>query len=175
MEGQEFIKSLLTSDSKDKILYLAQHNIFTQIPDLLHDIITPDYCHCSELESESESEDFDMENHVKINGWIGPSNTISPLHTDPHHNIFAQIVGRKYIRLYDPKWSNYLYPFGDESLMTNTSQVSIETPDSKLFPLFSTAIFSDCIVGPGDLLFIPRGWWHYVRSLEVSCSVSFWF
>ena len=29
--------------------------------------------------------------------------------------------------------------------------------------------------GPGDVLFIPRSVWHYVRSLTTSCSVNFWF
>jgi lysine-specific demethylase 8 len=28
------------------------------------------------------------------------------------------------------------------------------------------------VLQPGDMLFIPRGWWHYVRSLDKSISVS---
>jgi ribosomal protein L16 Arg81 hydroxylase len=33
----------------------------------------------------------------------------------------------------------------------------------------------ECILEPGDTLVIPIGWWHYVRSLSVSFSVSFWW
>ncbi len=29
------------------------------------------------------------------------------------------------------------------------------------------------VVEPGELLFIPVGWWHAVRSLDVSMSLSF--
>ena len=28
---------------------------------------------------------------------------------------------------------------------------------------------------PGDLLFIPPGWWHSMRAEETSFSVSMWF
>lgn len=27
---------------------------------------------------------------------------------------------------------------------------------------------------PKDVLFIPKGWWHYVESLETSLSVNIW-
>ena len=31
------------------------------------------------------------------------------------------------------------------------------------------------VLGPGDLLFFPPGWWHAMRSESVSFSVSMWF
>ena len=31
------------------------------------------------------------------------------------------------------------------------------------------------IIKAGDLIYIPRGWWHYVRSLKPSIAVSFHF
>jgi lysine-specific demethylase 8 len=45
----------------------------------------------------------------------------------------------------------------------------------KNFPLFQEAEFVDCILEEGECLYIPVGWWHYVRSLSISFSVSFWF
>ncbi|KAK9450783.1 uncharacterized protein V1518DRAFT_411697 [Limtongia smithiae] len=35
--------------------------------------------------------------------------------------------------------------------------------------------YLECILAPGDALFIPAGWWHYVKSLSPSFSVNFWF
>ena len=43
------------------------------------------------------------------------------------------------------------------------------------FPLLATATVHHCVLGPGMLLYIPNGWWHAVRSLSVSLSISFWF
>jgi ribosomal protein L16 Arg81 hydroxylase len=30
-------------------------------------------------------------------------------------------------------------------------------------------------VNAGEVLYIPRMWWHQVTSLEVSASINFWF
>jgi hypothetical protein len=30
-------------------------------------------------------------------------------------------------------------------------------------------------VAPGELLYIPRFWWHQVRSLDFSVSVNYWW
>ena len=40
---------------------------------------------------------------------------------------------------------------------------------------FKQLDYLDCILEPGEMLYIPVGWWHYVRSLSVSFSVSFWW
>jgi len=40
---------------------------------------------------------------------------------------------------------------------------------------FKDIPYVDCVLGPGDTLYIPVGWWHYVRSLSISFSVSFWW
>lgn len=44
------------------------------------------------------------------------------------------------------------------------------------FPLFhKEARYVECVLRASEAVFIPRGWWHYVRGLEVSFSVSFWW
>jgi Cupin-like domain len=54
-------------------------------------------------------------------------------------------------------------------------QVDIDAPDLEQFPQFADLKHWDCILEPGDMLFIPTEWWHYVKSLTVSFSVSFWW
>jgi hypothetical protein len=212
--------------------YLAQHDLFAQIPSLRNDIAIPDYCysvppspspspspHTTSTQSKPlqnptdlSSTDPDAEpdppsSEVLLNAWFGPQNTTSPLHTDPHHNILAQAVGKKYIRLYAPSQTSSLYPRGvDEHTgvdMSNTSQIDIEfvmrylecrsfgaldTEDDEgddinarkwafeqEFPDFAEAVYVEGILEEGECLFIPKGWWHYVRSLSPSFSVSFWW
>ncbi|DBA79824.1 TPA: hypothetical protein ACH3X1_008484 [Trebouxia sp. C0004] len=142
--------------------YLAQHPLFDQIPDLRSDIQEPMYCALGEGEMQS------------INAWFGPAGTVTPLHHDPHYNLLAQVVGTKYVRLYHPKHSASLYPY-QTGLTQNSSQVEIDNPDFKAHPEFANLLATECILQPGQMLFIPPGWWHYVKALSVSFSVSFWW
>ena len=150
--------------------YLAQHNLFTQIPALRNDITVPDYCYTEP----PVHGDKELEEPV-VNAWFGPAGTVSPLHTDPYANILVQVVGRKYLRLYRP--AAKVYPRGEEGGvdMSNTSEVDVEDVDHGKFPDFAEEDYVECILEPGDAVYIPAGWWHYLRSLEVSFSVSFWW
>jgi mannose-6-phosphate isomerase-like protein (cupin superfamily) len=31
----------------------------------------------------------------------------------------------------------------------------------------------DIVLEPGECVFLPLGWWHWVKSLDVSISLSF--
>lgn len=141
--------------------YLAQYQLFEQVPRLKNDIRTPDYCYLGESDE------------VQINAWFGPKGTVSPLHNDPDHNFLSQVVGSKYIRLYDDQWKANVYPH--EGLLSNTSRVDVEAPDDHLYPLFPTTPYQECILSQGSMLYIPPKMWHYVRSLSTSFSVSFWW
>lgn len=83
------------------------------------------------------------------------------------------MLGRKYIRLYSPSVTDSLYPH--EGMLQNTSQVDVENADGAEYPKFAQAPYMECLLESGEMLFIPKRWWHYVRSLETSFSVSFWF
>uniref|UniRef100_A0A8C5VZ80 Bifunctional peptidase and arginyl-hydroxylase JMJD5 n=1 Tax=Microcebus murinus TaxID=30608 RepID=A0A8C5VZ80_MICMU len=163
MTVSEFISKYIVSKPRD-IGYLAQHQLFDQIPELRQDISIPDYC-CLGTGEEEE---------ITINAWFGPQGTVSPLHQDPQQNFLAQVMGRKYIRLYSPQESEALYPH-DTHLLHNTSQVDVENPDLEKFPKFAEAPFQSCVLSPGEILFIPVKYWHYVRALDLSFSVSFWW
>ena len=166
--------------------YLAQHDLFAQIPSLRNDISIPDYCYTdppppapgTPLSLKTQPEKLE---EPLLNAWFGPPGTISPLHTDPYHNILCQVVGRKYVRLYSPDESSKLYPsnVGGEGVdMSNTSQVDVEgnaLERNVNFPLFKEAQYVETILAQGEALYVPVGWWHYVRSLDASFSVSFWW
>ncbi|XP_041825401.1 lysine-specific demethylase 8 [Melanotaenia boesemani] len=157
-------KSQISPDGVNDVGYLAQHQLFDQIPELKEDIRIPDYCSLGEGD----------EDDITVNAWFGPTGTVSPLHQDPQQNFLAQVVGSKYIRLYSPEDTDKLYPHQSQ-LLHNTSQVEVENPDTEHFPEFIKAPYLECVLQPGDVLFIPVKHWHYVRSLEVSFSVSFWW
>jgi len=142
--------------------YLAQHPLLDQIRPLARDVETPEYCRVS------------GDGPVIQNVWLGPANTVSPLHNDKYHNCYAQIVGAKYIRLYDPHHSPMLYPI-PSGLHTNTSQVDVDNVDGAAFPHFRQSPYYECEMQAGELLYIPIFWWHYVRATAPSACVSFWF
>ena len=53
------------------------------------------------------------------------------------------------------------------------SAVDPEHVDLARYPAFAGATVLDIEVEPGDLLFLPVGWWHWVRALDVSISATF--
>ncbi|CAJ0964053.1 unnamed protein product, partial [Mesorhabditis belari] len=168
-DDEDWSQTLMTIDefledfvlSSDQLLpgYLAQHRLFTQIPQLFDDIDTK--------EVEMIGKDIDW------NVWFGPAGTISSFHHDPRDNLFIQIVGSKFLRLAHPSDTNKLYPRDD--ILKNTSQIDGENPDLNSYPLFSEAQTVDVIVNPGDAVLIPKSYWHFVKSLTPSMSVSAWF
>lgn len=184
---KDFMSEYLLQDAGEiGIGYLAQHDLFTQIPSLRNDICIPDYCYIDPPPLAPGTSLGDKELQPKLdepllNAWFGPAGTVSPLHTDPYHNILCQVVGKKYIRLYSPSESEKLYPKGMEGAgvdMSNTSEVDVEAEAGMLdeeFPLFREAVYVETVLNEGECLYIPVGWWHYVRSLTVSFSVSFWW
>nr|BAD10244.1 N-acetyltransferase and Transcription factor-like protein [Oryza sativa Japonica Group]BAD10660.1 N-acetyltransferase and Transcription factor-like protein [Oryza sativa Japonica Group] len=133
-----------------------------EIKELREDIMVPEYCNAGGGELQ------------KLNAWFGPEGTVTPLHHDLYHNLFAQVLGRKYFRLYSASISNDLYPHR-ETMLSNISQVDLDNINVNEFPRTGDVEFMDGILEEGDLLYIPPKWWHYVRSLSTSFSVSFWW
>lgn len=175
MTIKQFIEDYILGtegQSPNSIGYIAQHNIFDQIEELRKDFTIPDYCSMYTGFYEDES---DHQPEVDINGWFGPGNTISPLHYDPKDNLLAQVFGSKYIRLYAADTPlDMIYPH-ESNLLHNTSQVDVENVDVLRFPKFAQVPYQESILNAGQMLFIPKRYWHYVRSLETSFSISFWW
>jgi len=100
--------------------------------------------------------------------WFGPAGTITPFHHDLTNNFMAQVIGRKRILL-TPSW--------DMPLMRNLFHVYSEidgraTPPAPR-PRFAEPQVLECILNPGEVLFLPVGCLHFVEALEISATVSF--
>ena len=66
--------------------------------------------------------------------------------------------------------------------MSNTSSIdfaAIELSPSEdwdeVYPGLSRIPYVECVLEEGEMLYIPVGWWHYVRSCGVGISVSYWW
>lgn len=113
--------------------------------------------------------------------------------------FYLQIFGEKHLTLFDPHHNEDLYEahipeailgfsptsgtFYRHTLLQSTSMVmspvDIANPDLERFPNFAQAHRLECILRPGDVLFMPAFWWHEVQSYPDSkerrnLAVNYW-
>ncbi len=97
--------------------------------------------------------------------FFGPEGTISSLHHDFFNGMLGQVYGRKRIKLIPPfdikKLYNHLW----------FSDVDLEKIDYEKFPYMRGVTILETVLEPGEHVFIPIGWWHWVKSLDVSISL----
>ncbi|GIY37559.1 HSPB1-associated protein 1 [Caerostris extrusa] len=78
--------------------------------------------------------------------------------------------------LFPPSDSTFLYPtripYEESSVF---SSVNILNPDLSLHPLFKKSHPHVVVLEPGDVLFVPKKWWHFVLNLDsVTVSINTW-
>ncbi|KAI0229225.1 Lysine-specific demethylase 8 [Massospora cicadina] len=147
-----------------KVGYLAQHDIFRQFPQLRADVYVPDYCYAISTDGAHKTDMAAPAPEVMRHGWLGPGKTRTPLHADPYHNLFAQVVGAKTFLLFPPDQAANLYLHPKEGLLSNTSTLELFVDrlnfgvDALRFKKFNEALAHATLVHlePGDLLYIPR-------------------
>ena len=120
------------------------------------------------------------------NLWVAHGSHVAPLHYDPMDGTLIQLYGEKRILLFPPSQIYNLYPISlfnylrhGLKVRASYSVVYPENPDFVKFPKFKKALPHryEAILKPGEILFIPAGWWHEVTCLGdgVVCSINrFW-
>jgi hypothetical protein len=103
----------------------------------------------------------------------GPGGRFPYLHYDlmHEHAWITQLYGDKEFTVYAPDQERFLYPNPDEpwqSLIENHHD-----PDLARYPLARQARSQKVVVHAGETLFLPCGWWHTARSLNLTISVAF--
>lgn len=110
-----------------------------------------------------------LDDHGRRDGffWLGPRGTLTPWHHDLTNNLLVQVVGRKRVRI-APPWAlarmrNSRHCFSD----WGNDPLPPGPGDDRIPPVLET------IIGPGEAVFLPVGWWHQVEALDLSASMSF--
>eukprot|EP01041_Mallomonas_annulata_P006792 gene6792-13751_t len=133
--------------------------------------------------------DFDLNNEFKewqSTLWIGTLNSHTPLHYDTYStNLIVQYSGTKKWKLW-PQSSNA----SSSSSTTSTSNINMNSHIKPLrIPYEESSVYSsydprtDASIAPayeflleaGDVLFVPKHWWHYVETVsDLSISINLW-
>ncbi|MFS4431681.1 cupin-like domain-containing protein [Chryseobacterium sp. GVT01B] len=98
------------------------------------------------------------------------SETFLHFDIDMAHIFHTHFNGRKHILLFDYKWRERLYqiPYATYAL----EDYDIENPDLTKFPALDGVEGIECYLEHGDTLFMPTGWWHWMKYLDGSFSIS---
>ncbi|WP_179415471.1 cupin-like domain-containing protein [Mucilaginibacter sp. E4BP6] len=106
------------------------------------------------------------------NMFFGGKGSVTFLHYDIDlaHIFHTHFNGRKQVILFDNKWSERLYciPFATYAL----EDYDIEKPDFTKFPALNGVEGQEAILEHGDTLFMPTGFWHWMKYLDGSFSIS---
>ena len=109
--------------------------------------------------------------------WMGGLGTCTQAHYDVLDNIFIQLHGEKQFHLWPPSDIMSLHFFPDAHSRSRKSQInnvlSPNAKDHETFPFLKDV--SEPLtftLGPGDVLFIPSFWVHYVEVTSSEASVS---
>ncbi|WP_129715942.1 cupin-like domain-containing protein [Pedobacter sp. SYP-B3415] len=106
------------------------------------------------------------------NMFFGGRGSVTFLHYDIDlaHIFHTHFNGRKHIILFDYKWKERLYqiPFATYAL----EDYDVERPDFEKFPALQGVQGLEGFLEHGDTLFMPTGYWHWMKYLDGSFSIS---
>ncbi len=109
------------------------------------------------------------------NLWVSSPGSVTMLHYDAKNNFLTQMHGTKEVTLYPPTRRAEMYPH-DLSSSFFYSRVDPAAVERTLYPDFPARPAVRFELAPGDTLYIPPFWWHYIRSRELGVSVNvFWW
>jgi hypothetical protein len=156
MPFDEYIDLIKREPTELRIFFF---NIFKQAPQLLDDIKFPKDLMGGFLESMPSM-------------FFGGSNSVTFLHYDidlPHifHTHFG---GRKHVILFENKWKRRLYCLPNTTYALEDYDVL--NPDFEKFPALKGVEGIDCHLEHGDTLFMPTGFWHWMKYVDGSYSLS---
>ncbi|KAL3810687.1 hypothetical protein ACHAXA_003291 [Cyclostephanos tholiformis] len=112
------------------------------------------------------------EEQMGIHCRFGMRGVIAENHFDLSRNAIALLAGRRrYILAHPSQCGNMnLLPRGHPS--ARHSAVDWSNPDLEGFPTFVNARVNEIIMFPGDVLYLPTNWFHFIVSLELNMQCN---
>jgi histone arginine demethylase JMJD6 len=103
----------------------------------------------------------------------GPGGEFPYLHYDVMHlhAWITQLHGDKEFTVYAPGQEHLLYV--NPEMPWQSSIKNHHRPDYERYPLLREARSQKIVIRAGETLFLPCGWWHTARSLNMTISVAF--
>jgi ribosomal protein L16 Arg81 hydroxylase len=101
------------------------------------------------------------------------------LHYHPDTEAFlGQVFGEKRVLLFPPRDRSKLYPLPWHSSYVTFSQAPFsrdgDWPDPQTYPRLTDTHPMECVMRPGEMLYIPIYWWHVVWGSRVAiCATQF--
>ncbi|WP_158797276.1 cupin-like domain-containing protein [Pedobacter sp. L105] len=106
------------------------------------------------------------------NMFFGGKGSVTFLHydIDMAHIFHTHFNGRKHVILFENKWKDRLYqiPYATYAL----EDYDVENPDFEKFPALKGVKGVEAFLEHGDTLFMPTGYWHWMKYLDGSFSIS---
>ncbi|ALL08349.1 cupin [Pedobacter sp. PACM 27299] len=106
------------------------------------------------------------------NMFFGGKGSVTFLHYDIDlaHIFHTHFGGRKHVILFENKWKERLYqiPYATYAL----EDYDVEKPDFDQFPALKGVKGIEAYLEHGDTLFMPTGYWHWMKYLNGSFSIS---
>ncbi len=106
--------------------------------------------------------------------FIGGSKSFTPMHNEVPCNVFVQVYGRKRWVLYHPNDFLFLGVHAERRPHLY-SAIHPDNLDDENFPYLKYANKIEIILEPGDILYVPPLYFHYVENLTDSISVAYKF
>ena len=163
MSIRDSIDNMRTTNGKFYINNVT--DIFLQHPELIDDL-NLDQLHVVD-------DAIDGRTLLKANMFMGGPGSGSSLHCAVGGNFFCNVHGKKKWVLMHPKYTPFLKSTPAKAFGFVISGYDLEDPNSIVswnnhIPKY------EVILEPGDVLFVPPWWWHYVHNetdFTIACAI----
>ena len=101
--------------------------------------------------------------------YMARGGLVAPMHYDGDHRevLFTQLLGKKRIFLLPPSSSPQMYPIRNAS-----GYAFMKMPENKRCAILEALGAQSCILAPGETLFIPSLWWHYLENIGTTFAFN---